>query len=173
MTSRLGQGATSDTSTCLRVTLDEGPRSRDQWIQTILLVESFKLVPRPLDKGPWPKKWQIEAKPTWHLFWRENHLVQHYFWEVKLSFVMAPPFFRNHNNTSAKLCLSWMPQKPWKKFGPIVMVVSKISHQQKSSHFFQAIPNFRFFHVTNFLYTIHHKNLHHTMIRNSQIHSSF
>ncbi len=22
------------------------------------------------------KKWQIEAKPTWHLFWRENQLVQ-------------------------------------------------------------------------------------------------
>jgi hypothetical protein len=22
------------------------------------------------------KKWQIEAKPTWHLLWRENQLVQ-------------------------------------------------------------------------------------------------
>jgi hypothetical protein len=21
------------------------------------------------------KKWQIKAKPTWHLFWRENQLV--------------------------------------------------------------------------------------------------
>jgi hypothetical protein len=45
--------------------------SRDQWIQAILLVKSFKLVLRPLDK----EKWQIEAKPTWHLFWRENQLV--------------------------------------------------------------------------------------------------
>jgi hypothetical protein len=36
----------------LRMTLDEGPRSRDQRIQAILLVESFKLVPRPLDEGP-------------------------------------------------------------------------------------------------------------------------
>jgi hypothetical protein len=39
----------------LKMTLDEGPRSRDQWIQAILLVESFKLVPRPLDEGPRPK----------------------------------------------------------------------------------------------------------------------
>jgi hypothetical protein len=30
----------------LRATLDEGPRSRDQWIQAILLVQSCKLVPR-------------------------------------------------------------------------------------------------------------------------------
>jgi hypothetical protein len=53
----------------LRVTLDEVPRLRDQWIQAILLV------PRPLDKVPRPLgKWPIEAKPTWHLFWRENQL---------------------------------------------------------------------------------------------------
>jgi hypothetical protein len=51
-----------------RATLDDGPRSMDQWIQAILLV------PRPLDKGPKTKKWQIEAKPTWHLFWRENQI---------------------------------------------------------------------------------------------------
>jgi hypothetical protein len=53
----------------LRATLDEGPRSRNQWIQAILLV------PRPLDEGPRPKTWKIEAKPTWHLFWRKNQLV--------------------------------------------------------------------------------------------------
>jgi hypothetical protein len=35
--------------------LDQGRRSRDQWIQAILLVESFKLVPRTLDEGPRPK----------------------------------------------------------------------------------------------------------------------
>jgi hypothetical protein len=40
----------------LGATLDEGPKSRDQWIQAILLVESFKLVPRPLDEGSRPKK---------------------------------------------------------------------------------------------------------------------
>jgi hypothetical protein len=34
----------------------------------MFLVESFKVVPRPLDEGPRPKKWQIEAKPTCHLF---------------------------------------------------------------------------------------------------------
>jgi hypothetical protein len=46
----------------LRATLDEGIRSRDPWIQAILLVESIKLVPRPLDEGLRPKKkWQIEA----------------------------------------------------------------------------------------------------------------
>jgi hypothetical protein len=55
----------------------QGPGTRDQWIQAILLVKSFKLVPRPLDKqGSKTKKWQIEAKPTWHLFWRENQLVR-------------------------------------------------------------------------------------------------
>ncbi len=40
----------------LRATLEEGPRSRDQWIQAILLVKSIKLVPRPLDEGLWQKK---------------------------------------------------------------------------------------------------------------------
>ncbi len=47
-------------SLLLRVTLDEGPRSRDQWFQAILLVKSFKLVPRPLDEGARPKKWQMD-----------------------------------------------------------------------------------------------------------------
>jgi hypothetical protein len=41
----------------------------------LILVESFNLVPRPLDEGLRPKKWQIEAQPSWHLFWRENQLV--------------------------------------------------------------------------------------------------
>jgi hypothetical protein len=36
----------------LRATLDKGPRSGVQWNQALLLVKSFKLVPRPLDKGP-------------------------------------------------------------------------------------------------------------------------
>jgi hypothetical protein len=49
-------------------------------MQAILLLESFKLVfrllvPRPFDESPRPKKLQIEVKPTWHLFWRENQLV--------------------------------------------------------------------------------------------------
>jgi hypothetical protein len=35
----------------LRVTLDEGPRSRDQWIQAILLVKSFKLVTKAFGWG--------------------------------------------------------------------------------------------------------------------------
>jgi len=43
----------------LRATLDAGPRSRDQWIQAILLVKSFKLVPRPLDEGPRPKSGKL------------------------------------------------------------------------------------------------------------------
>jgi hypothetical protein len=43
----------------LSVTLDKGPRSRDQWVQAILLVESFKLVPRPLDEGPRPKSGKL------------------------------------------------------------------------------------------------------------------
>jgi hypothetical protein len=60
----------------LRATLDEGPWSRDEWIQAILLVESFKLVPKAFKRESKTKKWQIEAKPTWHLFSRENQLVQ-------------------------------------------------------------------------------------------------
>jgi hypothetical protein len=43
----------------LSVTLDEGPRSKDQWIQAILLVKSFKLIPRPLDKGPRPNNGKL------------------------------------------------------------------------------------------------------------------
>jgi hypothetical protein len=41
----------------IQVTLDKGPR--DQWIQAILLIKSFKLVPRPLDKGPRPKSGKL------------------------------------------------------------------------------------------------------------------
>jgi hypothetical protein len=44
----------------LRATLDKGPRSKDQWIQAILLVESFKLVPRPLNEGPRPKSGKLK-----------------------------------------------------------------------------------------------------------------
>jgi hypothetical protein len=41
------------------MTLDEGLMSRHQWIQAILLVESFKLVPMPLDEGPRPKSGKL------------------------------------------------------------------------------------------------------------------
>jgi len=57
----------------LKVSLDEGPRYMDHSIQTILLVESFKLVPTPLDEGPRPKSGKLRL--IWHLFWRENELV--------------------------------------------------------------------------------------------------
>jgi hypothetical protein len=60
----------------LRVTLDEGPRPRDQWIQAILLVESLKLVPSPSDKGPRPKSGKLRLNLRGTLFWRENQLVQ-------------------------------------------------------------------------------------------------
>jgi len=42
----------------LRATLDS-PGSMDHWIQAILLVESFKLVPRPFDEGPRPKSGKL------------------------------------------------------------------------------------------------------------------
>ncbi len=62
------------------MTLDEGPTSRDQWIQAFLLVESFKLnwSQGPLDKGPRAKEWQIEAiNLHGTLFWRgKNQLVR-------------------------------------------------------------------------------------------------
>jgi hypothetical protein len=47
------------TSQGLRAILNKGPRSSDQWIQAILFVESFKLVPRPLDEGPRPKSGKL------------------------------------------------------------------------------------------------------------------
>jgi hypothetical protein len=43
----------------LRPTLDQGPRTSDQWIQAILLVEIFKLVWSPLDEGPRPKSGKL------------------------------------------------------------------------------------------------------------------
>jgi hypothetical protein len=43
----------------LRVTLDKDPRSRDQWIQAILMVQCFKWVPRHLDEGPRPKSGKL------------------------------------------------------------------------------------------------------------------
>jgi hypothetical protein len=50
----------------LRATLDEGPRSRVQWNRAIILDESHKLAPWPLDEGPRPKSGKIKAIPTWH-----------------------------------------------------------------------------------------------------------
>jgi hypothetical protein len=32
--------------------------------------------PRPYRQASKTKKWQIEAKTTWHRFWRENQLLQ-------------------------------------------------------------------------------------------------
>jgi hypothetical protein len=37
-------------------TLDKGLISKVQWNQAFLLVKNFNLIPRPLDKGPWPKQ---------------------------------------------------------------------------------------------------------------------
>jgi len=34
----------------------------------ILIAESHKLDPGPLDEGSKTEEWQIEAKPTWHHF---------------------------------------------------------------------------------------------------------
>jgi hypothetical protein len=44
----------------IRATLDEGPRSRSQWNRTILLAESHKLGPLPLDERPWPKSGKLK-----------------------------------------------------------------------------------------------------------------
>jgi len=41
-------------------------RPRLKEIEQILLVESHKLDPTTIRRGPKTKKWQIEAKPTWH-----------------------------------------------------------------------------------------------------------
>jgi hypothetical protein len=50
--------------------------SKDQWIQAIFSVERFKSVPKAFRRGSKIKKWQIEAKATWHRFGRETQLVQ-------------------------------------------------------------------------------------------------
>jgi hypothetical protein len=34
------------------------------------------IAPKAFRRASKTKKWQIEAKPTWHLFWRENQLVR-------------------------------------------------------------------------------------------------
>jgi hypothetical protein len=60
----------------LRATLDKGPQSRVQWNRAFLLVKSFKLIPRPLNKGPGPRqiKWWFSLHGI--ILKRENQLVQ-------------------------------------------------------------------------------------------------
>jgi hypothetical protein len=41
-----------------------------------LIGQKVLIGPKAFTQGSKTKKWQIEAKPTWHLFWRENQLVQ-------------------------------------------------------------------------------------------------
>jgi hypothetical protein len=72
-------------------TLDEGPRSRDKWIEAILLVESFKFVPRTLDEGPRPKSGKLRL--IWHLLWRENQIVR-----IKRSAKRRPPDLENQES---------------------------------------------------------------------------
>jgi hypothetical protein len=60
----------------LRATLDKGPRSEDQRIQAMVVVESFKLVPRPLDEGPRPKSGKLRLNlhgtgSGWKMNWFE------------------------------------------------------------------------------------------------------
>jgi hypothetical protein len=38
------------------------------WLKALNWSKAFR-------QGCKTKKWQIEAKPTWHIFWRENQLV--------------------------------------------------------------------------------------------------
>jgi len=47
----------------MRATLDEGLRSRVQWNRTILIAESHKLDPGPLDEGPRPKSGKLRLNP--------------------------------------------------------------------------------------------------------------
>jgi len=59
----------------LRTSLDEGPRSRDRWIQAILFIQSFKFVLRPLDEGPRSKSGKLRLNLHGTLFCKENRLV--------------------------------------------------------------------------------------------------
>ncbi len=62
-----------------------GPKAFRRWSKVHRINEfkksywskALKLVLRPLDDCPRPKSGKIEAKQlTWHLFWKENQLVQ-------------------------------------------------------------------------------------------------
>jgi hypothetical protein len=46
----------------IKATLDDGSRSKVQWNRTILLVESHKLDPWPLDEGPKLKSGKLKLK---------------------------------------------------------------------------------------------------------------
>ncbi len=52
-------------SMTFRASLDEGPGSHE--IKQSYLDESHKLDPQPLNESS-SKKWQLQAKPTWHHF---------------------------------------------------------------------------------------------------------
>jgi hypothetical protein len=80
----------------LRVTLDEGPRPRDRWIQAILFVKSFKLVPRPLDKGPRPKSGKLRL--IWHRFWSGNQVVQ----TCAPTLIHSPSWMRPFSHSNSK-----------------------------------------------------------------------
>jgi hypothetical protein len=60
--------------TCCETKGDFRQGSRDRWIQAILLVKSFKLVPRPFEEGARPNSGKLRL--IWHLFRREDQLVQ-------------------------------------------------------------------------------------------------
>jgi hypothetical protein len=56
----------------VRVTLDQDPGT-NEFMQSYWW-KALKLVPRSLNEGVRPKSGKIEAKLTWHLFWREKSI---------------------------------------------------------------------------------------------------
>ncbi len=85
---------TDNSNIWIRPTLDEGPRSREDWIQEILLVESFKLVPMPLNEGARPKgdklklnlngtcfgekiKWSRWKNSSWFWFYKPRCILRY------------------------------------------------------------------------------------------------
>jgi len=137
----------------LTTTLDDGPRSRDQWIQAILLVESFKLVPRPLDEGSRPKSGKLRL--IWHLFWRENQLVRtkrqcwkesSWFGEPRIRLGTQVHFngriqFASHES---KLVPRKLDPGPWSKVGLMVFYYKTLltpyaeKHNQHDLHLVQS-----------------------------------
>jgi hypothetical protein len=69
-------------SKIIRATIEKGPRSRDQWIQAILLVKSFKIGPKAFRQGSKPKQWEIDFK--WN-FPSEFYFIFYFF-----GFLMEP-----------------------------------------------------------------------------------
>jgi len=59
-----------------------------------LIGQKLTIGHKAIRQGSKTKKWQIEAKPTWHLIWKENQLV----WTQKNSAKRRAPDLENQES---------------------------------------------------------------------------